>query len=171
MMERSGLVTLDGRPVTLLGPALQVGDQAPEFKVVDADFRGVTLNNFRDKIKLISVVPSLDTPVCELQTMRFNQEAEQFPPQVVVLTISMDLPFAQTRFCGAKNINRVHALSDYKYRSFGYSYGVMVKELMLLSRAVFLLDRENIIRYREICHELKEHPHYYEVLQALKAVC
>lgn len=170
MMEKNGLVTMGGNPVTLLGPELKVGDHAPDFKVVDGDFNPVSLNNFRGKNKIISVVPSLDTPICELQTQRFNQELEQLPDDVVVLTISMDLPFAQSRFCGAHNINRVQVLSDYKYRSFGYAFGVMIKEMMLLTRAIFLLDKKNIIRYVEICPEVKEHPHYHEALEAIKSL-
>ena len=170
MMEKNGVVTMGGHTATLLGPELNVGDKAPDFKVVDSDFHPVSLKNFRGKHKLISVVPSLDTPVCELQTQRFNQEAEQLPADVVVLTISMDLPFAQSRFCGAHNINRVQVLSDYKYRSFGYSYGVMIKEVMLLARAIFLVDKQNVVRYMEICPEVKEHPHYYEALEAVKSL-
>jgi len=170
MMEKNGLVTMGGNPVTLLGPELKVGDHTPDFKVVDGDFNLVTLNNFKRMNKVISVVFSLDTPICELQTRRFNQEAKQLPNDVVVLTISMDLPFAQSRLCGAKNIDRLQVLSDYKYRSFGYAYGVMIKEMMLLDRAIFLIDKQNVIRYVEICPEVKEHPHYYEVLEALKSL-
>ncbi len=170
MMEKNGVVTMGGRMVTLLGPELKAGDKAPDFKVVDGDFHPVSLNNYRSKHKLISVVPSLDTPVCELQTQRFNQEAELLPADVVVLTISMDLPFAQSRFCGGHNINRVQVLSDYKYRSFGYSYGVMIKEVMLLARAIFLVDKQNVIKYVEICPEVKEHPHYHEALEAVKSL-
>ncbi|MBN2333610.1 MAG: thiol peroxidase [Deltaproteobacteria bacterium] len=170
IMEKSGLVAMGGSPVTLLGPALKEGDSAPEFKVVDADFKTISLHDFKGRIKLISVVPSLDTPICELQTQRFNQEAEQLPADVSVLTISMDLPFAQSRFCGARNINRVQVFSDYKYRSFGYAYGVMIKEMMLLARAIFLVDKQDVIRYQEICHEVKEHPRYYQVLKALRSL-
>jgi thiol peroxidase len=168
MMERNGIVKMGGKPMTLLGPALAVGDPAPDFKVVDGDFQSKNLADFKGRIKLISVVPSLDTPVCELQTMRFNQEMEQLPREVACITISMDLPFAQSRFCGVKNINRVRVFSDYKYRSFGYAYGVMIKEMMLLARAVFVIDTKNVLRYVEICPEVKEHPRYFQALSAVK---
>ena len=119
---------------------------------------------------MISVTPSLDTPVCDLQLRRFNSEAAQFPADIVVLNISMDLPFAVSRFCSSAGIERVRALSDHRDASFGTAFGVLIKELRLLARSVFILDRENVVRYREIVPELSTHPDYEKALRALKAV-
>ena len=169
-MERTGIITFKGNPMALLGPELKVGDKAPEFQVVDNSLAPVTLASSAGKIRVISAVPSLDTPVCDTETRRFNQEAAALPENVVVLTISLDLPFAQKRWCGAAGIDRVTTLSDYRDRSFGLGYGLLIKELMLLSRAVLVLDAEGIIRYIQIVPEVTSEPDYDAVIQAAKAL-
>lgn len=166
--ERTGVVTLQGKPLTLLGPNLQVGDAAPDFRVVDATFGEVRLSEFKGKTVLISAVPSLDTPVCSLQTKRFNDEAERLPDSVVVLTLSQDLPFAQARFCGAENIRKVKVLSDHVHREFGLRFGVLIKENALLARSVWVISRDRRITYRQIVPELTEQPDYDKALAAVK---
>ncbi|WP_243372149.1 thiol peroxidase [Geotalea sp. SG265] len=168
VMERNNVVTFKGKPVTLLGPELHVGDRAPDFTVVDNGLSPVTLATYSGKVKVISAVPSLDTPVCEMETRRFNQEAATLPDKVVVLTISLDLPFAQKRWCGAANIDRVITLSDYQERSFGLAYGVLIKELKLLSRSIFVIDRTDIIRYIQHVPEVTREPDYGAVMDAVK---
>lgn len=168
MQERKGDITFKGNPVTLLGPELKVGDPAPDFQVVDDSLTPVTLADFAGKTKLISAVPSLDTPVCDTETRRFNQEAAGLPGDIVVLTISLDLPFAQKRWCGAAGIDRVKVLSDYQERSFGLAYGVLIKELGLLSRSVFVADDKNVIRYIQHVAEVTSEPDYAAALQAAK---
>jgi thiol peroxidase len=170
MNERQGVITFKGNPFTLLGPALKVGDKAPEFTVVDNGLAPVTLASYSGKIKVISAVPSLDTPVCDTETRRFNQEAAQLPENVVVLTVSLDLPFAQKRWCGAAGIDRVTTLSDYQERSFAAAYGVLIKELKLLSRSIFVIDATDTIRYIQIVPEVTSEPDYAAVLAAVKAL-
>lgn len=168
MEERSGIVTFNGRPVTLLGPALKVGDQAPEFRVVDRTLTAVTLADSKGKCRIISAVPSLDTPVCDSETRRFNEEAANLPENVVVLTISLDLPFAQQRWCAAAGVERVTLLSDYQERSFAQAYGVLIKELGLLSRSIFVVDADDIIRHIQHVPEIAGEPDYAAVLDAAK---
>jgi thiol peroxidase len=168
--ERTGLVAFKGNPMTLLGPEIKVGDKAPDFKVVDNGMQPVTLDSFRGKLKIISSVPSLDTPVCDMETRRFNQEAGKMPDNVVVLTVSMDLPFAQKRWCAAAGVEKVKTLSDFKERSFGSAYGMIVKELQLLARAVFIVDDQDVVRYVEIVPEIAKEPDYERVLNAAKAL-
>jgi thiol peroxidase len=170
MQERTGIITFKGNPFTLLGPELKVGDQAPDFTVVDNGLAPVTLAGYPGKIKVISAVPSLDTPVCDAETRRFNQEAAQLPENVVVLTVSLDLPFAQKRWCGAAGIDRVTTLSDYQERSFAAAYGIMIKELKLLARAVFVIDAQDKIRYIQIVPEVTSEPDYAAVIGAVKAL-
>jgi thiol peroxidase len=170
MQERSGIITFKGNPMTLLGPALKVGDKAPEFAVVDTALAPVTLANSSGKLRIISAVPSLDTPVCDTETRRFNQEAAGLPDAVVLLTISLDLPFAQKRWCGAAGIDRVQTLSDYQERSFGLTYGVLIKELKLLSRCIFVVDATDTIRYIQQAPEVTHEPDYAAVLAAVKAL-
>ena len=167
--ERKGVITFKGNPLTLVGPELKVGDKAPDFKVLGKGLTEFTLASYKGKTKLISVVPSLDTPICELQTKRFNEEATKLPTDVVVLTISMDLPFAQTRFCGAQNTTKIEALSDHREASFGTSYGVLIKELRLLARSIFIVSASDKIEYVEIVKEVTTHPDYEKALNALKA--
>jgi thiol peroxidase len=166
--ERAGAATIGGNPVTLVGPELKAGDRAPDFTINQDLLKEVSLSDFKGKIKLISVVPSLDTGTCDAQTRRFNQEASKLGDRVIVLTVSVDLPFAQSRFCSIAGIDNVIALSDYKYRAFGQAYGVLIKEVQLDQRAVFIVDEDDTIRYVEYLKELSEHPDYEAALAALK---
>jgi len=168
MKERRNLVTMQGAPLTLLGPALKVGDPAPQFSAVDGNWRPVSLRQLRGKVVLISAVPSLDTGVCAVQTKRFNQRAALFPDTVVLVTISQDLPFAQQRFCVAERIDRLRVWSDHVGREFGFRYGVMIKDLMLLSRAVFVIGADGKIRHLEIVSELAHEPDYKAALTAVQ---
>jgi thiol peroxidase len=170
MQERTGIITFKGNPMTLIGPALAVGDRAPDFSVVDTTLTPFTLASAAGKIKVFSAVPSLDTPVCDMETRRFNQEAAQLPENVAVLTVSMDLPFAQKRWCGAAGIDRVTTLSDYRDRSFALAYGVLIKELMLLSRSIFVVDAGDVIRYVQHVPEVTTEPDYAAVLAAVKGL-
>lgn len=166
--ERTGAATFKGNALTLLGPELKVGDQAPDFKLQKNLLEAATLQDFAGKVKLISVVPSLDTGVCDAQTRRFNQEADSLGDQVVVLTVSVDLPFAQARWCGAAGIDRVLTLSDYKDHSFGEAYGVFIKEFHLDHRAIFVIDQNDKIAYVEYLSEMSEHPDYDQAIAAVK---
>ncbi len=169
MEERNGVVTRKGKPVTLLGPEIKVGQTAPDFLLLDINWTSVQLSQSRGKVRLLSVVPSLDTPVCDLQTQRFEQEAGIFK-DVVIYTISMDLPFAQARYCGAHNITTLKTLSDHLDASFGLAYGVLIKEMRLLSRSIFIIDRQDRVRYVEYVKELSSHPDYDKAIEALKKV-
>ena len=168
MEERKGIIKSRGNPLTLLGKEIKVGDRAPDFQVLDNDLKPVSLSNYSGKTLLISSVPSLDTSVCDLETRRFNEEAGKLGDEVVILTISMDLPFAQKRWCGAAGVDRVITLSDHREADFGKNYGVLIKELRLLARAVFLVDRENVIRYVEIVPEMSSEPDYEAAIQAIR---
>lgn len=169
-MERTGIITMKGKSVTIIGPDIRVGDKAPDFTVLDGTLGEVRLGDFAGKTKIISVTPSLDTPVCDLQLRRFNREAASLPLDVAVLNVSMDLPFAITRFCTTAEIDRVKALSDHRDASFGTAYGVLIKEVRLLARSIFIVDKDNIIRYKEIVPEQSNHPDYERALQALREV-
>jgi thioredoxin-dependent peroxiredoxin len=169
-MERPGIITMKGKPLTLIGPDVRAGDRAPDFSVLDENLTIVSLGDFAGKTKLISVTPSLDTPVCDLQLRRFNREAASMPQDVVVLNISMDLPFAVSRFCSTAGIDRAKALSDHRDASFGAAYGVLIKELRLLARSIFIIDRNNVVRYKEIVPEQSNHPDYEKALKALAGV-
>jgi len=166
--ERTGVATALGQPITLVGPELRVGDKAPDFTLNKDLLTEVSLSDYDGKIKLISVVPSLDTGTCSAQTRRFNVEAANLDENVVILTVSVDLPFAQGRFCETAGIDKVVTLTDYKHRAFGEAYGVLIKELQLDQRAVFVLDADNTIRYVEYLAEMGEHPNYDAALAALK---
>lgn len=168
--ERPGLVTVRGNPLTLLGPEVKVGDRAPDFRVLDGTLKVATLDAFRGKLKIISSVPSLDTPVCDAETHRFNEEAGKLPENVAVLTLSMDLPFAQSRWCAAAGVEKVKTFSDFRDRSFGEAYGVLIKETGLLARAVFLVDDQNIVRYVELVPELTKEPDYERILSTVRAL-
>lgn len=170
MNERSGIITFKGNLFTLLGPEIKVGEKAPDFKVVDNSLAAVSLASYSGRIKVISAVPSLDTPVCDMETRRFNQEAAGLPENVVVLTISLDLPFAQKRWCGAAGVDRVTTLSDYQERSFASAYGIMIKELKLLARAVFVIDADDTVRYIQIVPEVTSEPDYAAVMAAVRAI-
>ncbi|MCE5336643.1 MAG: thiol peroxidase [Desulfobacteraceae bacterium] len=164
-MERT--VTMHGNPLSLGGQALKVGDRAPDFNVVDNNLGKTGLSAFRDKVLVISAVPSLDTPVCDVETRRFNVEAGKLGKDVAVLTISMDLPFAQKRWCGAAGVSNVTTLSDHADASFGLSYGVLLKDLRLLARAVFVVDKGGIIRHAEVVDEITKEPDYEACLKAV----
>ena len=168
MNEKTGIITFKGNPMTLLGPELKVGDAAPDFAVVDNGLAVVNLSSYAGKIKIISAVPSLDTPVCDTETRRFNQEAAALSGDVVILTVSLDLPFAQKRWCGAAGIDKVVTLSDYRERSFGLGYGVLIKELLLLTRAVFVVDAAGTVRYIQIVPEVTGEPDYAAAIAAAK---
>lgn len=170
VQERQGIVTFRGNPLTLLGQDLQVGEKAPDFQVVDTDLKPVTLQDFAGKVLLISVTPSLDTPVCDAQGKKFNELAANLSGDVVVLNISVDLPFAQKRWCGINNIDRIKVLSDYQERDFGLKYGVLIKELKLLARSVWIVDKEGVIRYKQIVPEVTTEPDYDRAMAALKEV-
>src|ERR1044071_5976072 len=142
LMERPGATTLRGNPFTLIGPELRAGDKAPDFDLVDNGLKPVTLKDTGNNVRIISVIPSLDTPVCDAQTKKFNEEVTHLPG-VEVLTVSMDLPFAQKRWCGQFGIDKVKMLSDHKDASFGSNYGTLIKELRIESRAIFVVDPQN----------------------------
>ena len=166
-MERPGATTLKGKPLTLIGPELKAGDTAPDFSVVDNNLNAVKLADTGHGVRIISVVPSLDTPVCDAQTKRFNEEAAKLPG-VEILTVSMDLPFAQKRWCGAFGVDRVKMLSDHKDGSFGEHYGTLIKELRIESRAIFVLDRNNTVRHAEYVKEVADFPNYEAALNAAR---
>jgi len=165
-MERPGATTLKGNPLTLVGPELKVGDQAPQFEVVGAGLKAVTLEGTGNGIRIFSIVPSLDTPVCDAQTKRFNDEAGKLP-NVDIYSVSMDLPFAQTRWCGAYGVDKVKMLSDHRSGSFGENYGTLIKELRIESRAIFVVDSKNTIRYVEYVKEVGDHPDYDAALKVV----
>ena len=166
MADRVGAITMKGNPLTLTGNEIKVGDQAPDATLVANDLSEVKLSSFKGKKVIISVVPSLDTPVCDLETRRFNQEASKLT-DVVVLTISKDLPFAQKRWCGAAGATAVKTLSDFR-GNFGETYGVMIKGLGLLARCVFVIDASGKVTYIQLVKEVASEPNYEEVIKAVK---
>lgn len=168
MQERTGIITMRGNPLTLVGNELKVGEIVPDFVALDNNLAPVHFSSFRGKICILSSVPSLDTPVCDLETRKFNEEASRLGPDVVILTISMDLPFAQKRWCAASGVDKVQTLSDHRDASFGTSYGALIKELRLLARAVFLVDRKGTLQYIQIVKEMTSEPDYEAILNALK---
>jgi len=167
-MERPGATTLKGNPFTLIGPELKAGDQAPDFSLVDNTLKTVTLADTGNQVRIISVVPSLDTPVCDAQTRRFNLEAAKLPG-VAILTVSMDLPFAQKRWCGAYGVDNIRMLSDHRDGSFGSGYGTLIKELRIESRAIFVIGADNRILHVEYVKEVADHPNYETALAAVHA--
>lgn len=168
MSERN--VTFLGNPLTLEGSLPAIGQPVPDFTALDNGLAPVAIRSFRGKVVVISVVPSLDTPVCDTQTRRFNQAATGFSPDVVVLTLSMDLPFAQKRWCGAAGVDRVVTLSDHRDAGFGKACGLLIRELRLLSRAVLVLDREGVVRYVQVLDEITHEPDYEAALEAVRAL-
>jgi thioredoxin-dependent peroxiredoxin len=166
-MERPGATTLRGNPLTLIGPELHSGDDAPDFDLVDNSLKPVTLKDTGSQVRILSVVPSLDTPVCDAQTKRFNEEAAKLTG-VEIFTVSMDLPFAQKRWCGQFGVDKVKMLSDHKEGSFGSHYGTLIKELRIESRAIFVLDPHNKIRHAEYVKEVADHPNYEAALEAAR---
>ncbi|MBI2447167.1 MAG: thiol peroxidase, partial [Candidatus Omnitrophica bacterium] len=153
-MERKGVVTVKGNPVTLIGPELKVGDKAPDWTILDKELKEVRLKDFAGKIKLISVTPSLDTPVCNAQAGILNKEAAKLHDGIVIINVSIDLPFAVERFCTTAGIDKMKTFSDHRDASFGTGFGVLIKELRLLARSIFILDKDDVIRYIEIVPEI-----------------
>lgn len=168
-MERPGATTLRGNPLTLVGPELKAGDAAPNFEVVDNGLQPVDLAKTGHTVRIFSVVPSLDTPVCDAQTKRFNEEAAQLPG-VDIYTVSMDLPFAQKRWCGAFGIDKVKMVSDHRTGSFGEAFGTLIKELRIHSRAIFVVGPDNVVRHAEYVKEVADHPNYETALAAAKSL-
>lgn len=168
MSERSGAATFQGNPLTLVGPEIKVGDTAPGFDVVANDLSPASLGDYAGKVLIIAAVPSLDTPVCDMETRRFNTEAAALSDEVKILTVSMDLPFAQARWCGAAGVEAVQTLSDHRNASFGEGWGTLIKELRLLSRAVFVVGKDGKVAYVEYITEITEEPNYPAALEAAK---
>ena len=168
MKERTNVVTSRGRPVTLLGDEIQIGRKAPEFTALANDLSTAKLSTFAGKVLVIASVPSLDTPVCDIETRRFNVEAQKLSEDVKILVLSMDLPFAQARWCGQAGVSAVQTLSDHRDASFGQAYGVLIKESRLLARAVFVIDREGIVRYVQLVKDMSQEPDYEQALAAVK---
>jgi len=169
-MERKDVVTFKGNPLTLVGTALKVGDTAPDFSVLDNSMQPVTLKSSTGKVRLFSVVPSLDTPVCDIQTVTFNKRAAELSQNVKLYTVSADLPFAQTRYCAAKAVDRIQTVSDHRDVSFGSNYGLLIKELRLLARSVVIVDSHDVVRYVQIVPEMTTEPNYEDALTALKKI-
>jgi thiol peroxidase len=160
---------MKGNPKTLLGPELKAGDKAPDFQATAQDLSAVRFYDSRGKVRLISAVPSLDTGVCDLQTKRFNEEAGKLPG-VEIWTISMDLPFAQKRWCGANGVQNIKIVSDHNLASFGPAYGALIKDLRLLTRSIFVVDQHDVVRYVEYVPEVTTHPNYDAALAAVRAI-
>jgi thiol peroxidase len=163
VVERPGATTFKGNPLTLLGPELKAGDKAPDFEVVDKTMQPVTLAKTSGDVRIFSVVPSLDTPVCDMQTKRFNEESAK-ASDVKIYTVSMDLPFAQSRWSSSFGVDDVVMLSDHRGASFGAAYGTLIKEWRILSRAIFVVDRNDVIRHAEYVREVADHPNYESAL-------
>lgn len=162
--------TFKHNPVTLLGNEVKVGDKAPDFTVLANDLSPVSLKDSEGKIRLFSVVPSLDTGVCDAQTRRFNEAAAELGDNVIIYTVSMDLPFAQKRWCGAAGIEAVQTVSDHREGSFGQAYGVLIESLRLLTRSVFVVDAQGTVTYVEYVPEATDHPNYEAAIEAVKAL-
>jgi thiol peroxidase len=170
MNERKGVVTFKGGPLTLIGPELKVGQKAPDAVLTANDLSEVRISSFAGKVTVLSCVPSLDTKVCDIQTHKFNEKAGQLGPEAVVLTVSMDLPFAQKRWCGAAGVEHVQTLSDYKDAQFARAYGLLIKELHLVARTVIVLDKQQTIRYIQIVPEMTTEPDYDAALKMAKGL-
>ena len=162
------MITMMGNALTLIGGDVKVGQKAPDFTLVDKDLKEVSLHDFAGKVVILSVVPSLDTPTCDMETRRFNKEASGLSKDIVVLTVSKDLPFAQARWCAAAGIDKVKTLSDYRNSSFSSDYGVLIKELYLLTRAVFVIDKKGNITYKQFVEEVSKEPDYGPILAEAK---
>jgi thioredoxin-dependent peroxiredoxin len=170
-VKRVGDVTMDGRPFTVIGERLSVGDEAPDFRIQrSSDFRRVSNADYAGQIRLISAVPSLDTAICDAQTRRFNQVATELGENVTVLTVSADLPVTQRRWCGAAGVDRVDVLTDHFDMNFGEAYGTYVQELRIEQRAVFVVDADNKVRYAEYVPEIGQHPDYEAAITAVKSL-
>ncbi len=169
-MERDDAVKMKGNPITLIGPELKKGDPAPDFRCMEAFGSQVDLESFGDNVKVFNVVVSVDTPVCDVQIRRFNEEAAALSDSVQIITMSMDLPFAQSRYCAAAGVERVRTASDYQYASFGEAYGVLIKENRLLARAIFVVGRDNVIEHVEYVEDIVNEPDYNAALDAIKSI-
>ena len=170
LTETQNLVKANDKYVTLLGTQVKLGEKAPNFKVVDKNFAPVQLVDFTGQTLLISVVPSLDTGVCSLQTKRFNEEGAKLPKNITLLTISNDLPFAQKRFCKVESIDQIKVLSDSVWRDFGEKYGLIIKNMGLLTRAIFIIDEHGIVKYKELVENISQHPDYAQALTTVKDI-
>jgi thiol peroxidase len=168
LQSANNLVKAGEKYVTLLGQQVNVGEQAPQFKVVDKNFSPVALKDFNGQTLLISVVPSLDTGVCSIQTKRFNEEAAKLPENITILTISNDLPFAQKRFCDVEKVEGIKVLSDSVWREFGINYGLLIKDMGLLTRAIFIINNQGVIVYKELVANISQHPNYGKALAKVK---
>ncbi len=168
-MERTGIITFLGNPLTLTGNPVEKGQKAPDFTLLNNDLEPRTLADYKGKTLLVSVVPSLDTGVCDLQTRRFNHEAAALGEHVRILTVSCDLPFAQARWCGAAGADKLETLSDHRDLSFGTAYGVVIKELRLLARSIFVIDKTGTVTYSQIIPEVTHEVDYAAALAAVKA--
>ncbi|MBQ3626447.1 MAG: thiol peroxidase [Synergistaceae bacterium] len=170
MNERKGIITMGGNPMTLVGNEPKIGEKAPDFTLLDAKLEPKSLKDFAGKIKVISVAPSLDTKVCNLQLHWFNEDMASRPEGVVVLNVTMDLPFAIGRFCATEGIENAIALSDHREASFGLNYGVLIKELRLLARSIFIVDKDDILRYVQIVPEETNEPNYDDAVKFLETL-
>jgi thiol peroxidase len=170
MTEHPGLITMKGQPLTLVGQAVKVGDPAPDFTAVANDLSEFRFSSLQGQICIISSVPSLDTPVCDIETRRFNDEAVGLGAGVKLLTLSMDLPFAQKRWCGAAGVENLKTYSDHREAAFGLAYGVLIKELRLLARAVFVVDKSGKVQHVQLVKEQANEPDYEAVLKAVRAL-
>lgn len=168
MLERPGLITMKGNPLTLVGQEVKVGDPAPDFTVVANDLAEFRFSSLKGQVCILCSVPSLDTPTCDIETRVFNEEAAKLGPAVSLLTISMDLPFAQKRWCGAAGVENLKTYSDHREATFGLAYGVLIKELRLLARAVFVVDQGGRLQYVQLVKEVANEPDYEAVLQAVR---
>jgi thiol peroxidase len=170
MIERPGLITIKGNPLTLVGQEIKVGDPAPDFTAVANDLSEFRFSSLQGQVCVLCSVPSLDTPTCDIETRFFNEEAGKLGPAINLLTISMDLPFAQKRWCGAAGVENLKTYSDHREAAFGLAYGVLIKELRLLARAVFVVDKGGLIQYVQLVKEVANEPNYEAVLQALRGL-
>lgn len=167
-MERENAITFKSNPLTLVGEAVSVGQAAPDFTAAANDLSPYQLSDDKGKVVVISAVPSLDTPVCDTQTRKFNEAAASLGDGVVIVTVSMDLPFAQARWCGAAGVDQVKTVSDYNGVDFGTKYGLLIKELRLLARAVLVVDQQGAIQYYQLVSEVTEEPDYDAAIEAVK---
>lgn len=167
-IETKGIFAAKGNPLTLLGNQIKPGDAAPEIIASDNTLKDVKLSDFKGKVVVVSVFPSIDTGVCATQTRTFNKRATELSGDVVILTMSKDLPFALGRFCAAEGINNIHTLSDFKFSKFGLEYGFLVKENQLLARGVVVIDKNGVVKYKEITKDILEEPNYDLAIAAVK---
>jgi thiol peroxidase len=168
VQERKDAITFKAKPLTLVGSELQTGSPVPDFEVLDGNLEPVKPGRFKGKVLVIVSVPSLDTPVCDTEAKRFNQEAAKLGDDVSVVVVSMDLPFAQQRWCGAAGVGNVKTVSDHRQASFGKATGTLIKELRLLARAVFVVDKTGVVRYKQVVPELTEEPDYEAATAAVE---